>query len=335
MFKGFKLAALSLLAAALCSPAAQAQTTTPTVRKFNPGHYTVLLWSNRDQRYMDEAARQPGTRGIMKKYRWKELEPTQGSYNFSMIQSDLNWAQAYGMQLIIMIEDKTFKLERPNPTYLDSLTPRNRAGGYTMLRFHPTIVTRYKALTTAIGKRFDTHPNFEGIAQQETALGLDGPVLQQFGYTPEKYRDALISSFTHALTVMPRSRVFWYQNYLVGNQAYIGAVAAATGPKGLVMAGPDVLPDKKSLVDKSYPYFEQYKDKMHMGIQVEDICYRHLHATAGYATKYWTMTEIYFFAKNDMHANYMFWVRLPVATPADSNDYYDALPVIAKYPVIN
>jgi hypothetical protein len=36
-----------------------------------------------------------------------------------------------------------------------------------------------------------------------------------------------------------------------------------------------------------------------------------------------------------MHANYMFWVRLTVADPRDSNDYYDALPVIAKYPVIN
>jgi hypothetical protein len=331
MFKGFKLAALSLLAAALCSPTAQAQSTTP-VRKFNPGHYTVLLWSNRDQRYMDEAARQPGTRGIMKKYRWKELEPTQGSYNLSGIQADLNWAQAYGMQLIIMIEDKTFKLERPNPAYLDSLTPRNRTGGYTMLRFHPTIVTRYKALATAIGKRFDTHPNFEGIAQQETALGLDGPVLQQFGYTPEKYRDALISSFTHALTVMPRSRVFWYQNYLVGNQAYIGAIAAATGPKGLVMAGPDVLPDKTSLVEKSYPFFEQYKDKMHMGIQVEDICYRHLHATAGYPTKYWTPAELFRYARDRLHVDYMFWVRIPQADPVDSYDWYDALKVVQANP---
>jgi hypothetical protein len=46
------------------------------------------------------------------------------------------------MQLNITIEDKTFQLERPNPAYLDTLSPRNRAGGYTMLRFHPTIVTR-------------------------------------------------------------------------------------------------------------------------------------------------------------------------------------------------
>ena len=46
---------------------------------------------------------------------------------------------------------------------------------------------------------------------------------------------------------MPKSRIFWYQNFLLGNQSYIGQVAKAVGPKGLVMAGPDVLPDKQDL----------------------------------------------------------------------------------------
>jgi hypothetical protein len=329
MIKGLKLAALSALAFAICAPAAQAYTTT---RKFHPGQYTVLLHSNRDQRYMDDAARQPGTRGIMKKYRWSELEPTQGTYDLAGIQADLDWAKAYGMQLIIMIEDKTFKLERPNPTYLDSVTPRNRAGGYTMLRFHPTVVTRYKALTTALGQRFDAHPNFEGIAQQETALGLDSADLKLYGYTAEKYRDALIASFSHALTAMPRSRVFWYQNYFVGNQSYIGSVAAAVGPQGLVMAGPDVLPDNKSLQSKSYPFYDQFQGKMHLGIQVENICYFHEHATSGYSTKYWTPAELFRYARDKLHVDYMFWVRIPKDPVAGAFNWYDALPVIEANP---
>ena len=329
MIKGLKLAALSALAFAICAPAAQAYTTT---RKFHPGQYTVLLHSNRDQRYMDDAARQPGTRGIMKKYRWSELEPTQGNYDLAGIQADLDWAKAYGMQLIIMIEDKTFKLERPNPTYLDSVTPRNRAGGYTMLRFNPTVVARYQALTTALGQRFDAHPNFEGIAQQETALGLDSSDLKAYGYTAEKYRDALIASFSHALTAMPRSRVFWYQNYFVGNQDYIGSVAAAVGPKGLVMAGPDVLPDNKSLQSKSYPFYDQFQGKMHLGIQVENICYFHEHATSGYATKYWTPAELFRYARDKLHVDYMFWVRIPKDPVAGAFNWYDALPVIESNP---
>jgi hypothetical protein len=330
MIKGLKLAALSLLAFAICTPAAQAYTTT---RKFHPGQYTVLLHSNRDQRYMDEAARQPGTRGIIKKYHWRELEPTQGIYDLAGIQADLDWAKAYGMQLIIMIEDKTFKLERPNPTYLDSVTPRNRTGGYTMLRFNATVVARYKALTSALGQRFDAHPNFEGIAQQETALGLDSTDLQRYGYTAEKYRDALIASFSHALTAMPRSRVFWYQNYFVGNQSYIGSVAAAVGPKGLVMASPDVMPDNKSLVSKSYPFYEQFQGKMHLATQVEDICYYHAHATTGYATKYWTPAELFRYARDKLHVDYMFWVRIPKDPVAGAYNWYDALPVIESNPV--
>jgi hypothetical protein len=325
MLKALTLATIAVVATTLCPHAAEAYTTT---RKYHPGHYTVILPAhNGSQKYMDDA-RRPGMAGIMKKYKWRELEPTQGKYDFSKIQADLNWAQAYGMQLIIMIEDKTFVLERPNPAYLDAQTPRNRTGGYSIVRWNPTVVTRYKALVTAMGQRFDSHPNFEGIAAQESAIGLDRAVLDKYGYTPEKYRDAYIEMFGHALNAMPNSRVFWYQNFFVGNQAYIGQIAAALGPKGLVMAGPDTLPDRKSLRDKSYPFFDQFQGKMHLAIQVEGICYRALHETGGYSTKYWTMNELFRFARDDLHVNYMFWVRIPKPTPADSNDWYDALPVI-------
>ena len=329
MMRALKVAALAAFAFVVCAPAANAYTTS---RKFHPGHYTVILMAhNNDQRYMHDANR-PGMTGIMKKYYWRELEPTQGNYNFSKIQADLNWAQQYGMQLVIKIVDKTFQPERPNPAYLDAFTPRNRNGGYTMVRWSPTIVQRYKALVTAMGKRFDSHPNFEGIGAQETSLGLPTTTLQQFGYTPEKYRDALIGSFGHALNVMPRSRVFWYQNFLPGGQAYIGSIAAALGPKGLVMAGPDTLPDHDNLLESSYPYFSRFRDGMHLGIQVEDVCYRALHETSGYPTKYWTPLELFRFARDRLHANYIFWVRIPNAQPADSYDWYDALPVIQANP---
>ena len=306
-----------------------------TTRKFHPGHYSVILPTHNGlQKYMDDA-RRPGMVGIMKRYSWRELEPTQGTYDFSKISSDLLWAQAYGMQLIIMIDDKSFTLDRPNPAYLDSVTPRNRTGGYSMVRWHPTVVARYKALVAEMGRRFDSHPNFEGIGSQESSIGLDRSTLTAFGFTPEKFRDAYIDMFSYALTVMPRSRVFWYQNFMVGNQDYIGAVAKAVGPKGLVMAGPDVLPDRDALVENSYPYFEQFQGQMHLGIQVEGICYRALHETAGYPTKYWTMPELFRFARDKLHVNYMFWVRIPSPTPADSYSWTHALPVIESNPMFN
>jgi hypothetical protein len=332
MMKAMKFAALALVATMLWPVTGSAYETT---RKFNPGHYSVILRAhNNDQRYMDDA-RRPGMRGITKKYLWRQLEPTQGKYDFSMIQRDLYWAQAYGMQLVIMIEDKTFKAERPNPAYLDYLAPGNVDGGYTMVRWHPTVLSRYKALVTAMGSRFDANANFEGIAAQETSLGLTTAVRNAFGYTPEKYRDAYINAFSHALNVMPRSRVFWYQNFFPLNQSYIGTIARTLGPKGLVMAGPDVLPDRDQLVSMSYPFFDQLQGQMHMAIQIEDICYRALHETAGYATKYWTMAELFRYARDRLHSNYIFWVRIPAPALADSYSWTHALPVIENNPVFN
>jgi hypothetical protein len=332
MLNGLKHVALAALATAtLAAPAAHAYTTN---RKFHPGHYTVMLPANSTQQYMQDTLR-PGMVGIMKRYKWRQLEPTKGNYDFSKIQSDLNWAQSYGMQVIIMVEDKTFTLERPNPGYLDYVSPRNSSGGYTMVRWDPTVVARYKALVAAMGNRFDSHPNFEGVAVQESSLGFSSSALNNLKYTPEKYRDALIGTFNYALTVMPRSRLFWYQNFLARNQSYIGSVAAAVGPKGMVMAGPDTLPDHDALVDKSYPFFDQFRGKMHLGIQVEGICYRALHETAGYSTKYWTMSELFRYARDELHVNYMFWVRVPKPTPSDSYDWFDALPVVKNNQYFN
>jgi hypothetical protein len=305
-----------------------------TDRKFNPGHYTVLLRSQNGLKFMQDALR-PGSVGLVKRYTWRRLEPTQGVYDFSMIQADLQWAQGYGQQLIVMIEDKTFVQENPAPDYLASISAANRAGGFSMVRWDPAYTSRWKALVAAMGARFDSHPNFEGVATQETALGFDQATLQAFGYTPEKYRDAYIDQFNSALVSMPKSRIFWYQNYFVGNQSYIGTIAKAVGPKGVVMAGPDVLPDSSELNTKSYPFFAQYKGSMHLGIQVENICYSHLHSTPGYATKYWTPDELFAFARDKLHANYLFWVRIPVSNPTDSYNWYMSLPTIEANPVFN
>jgi hypothetical protein len=208
-------------------------------------------------------------------------------------------------------------------------------GGYTMIRWNPIVVSRFKALVTAMGTRFDSHKAFEGIATQETAPSLSSTVLSAHAYTPEKYRDAYIAMLTTAGAAMPTSRVFWFMNFMPGKNEYLASIAAAVVGKGVVMGGPDVWPDNKALQTRTYPLYDQFYGKMPMFGQVEHQCYKALHETSGYSTKYWTMTELYRFAKNEMHANYMFWVRLPKADPADSYDYYDALPVIKAYPVIN
>jgi len=303
----------------------------PGNRKLHEGHWIVMGRGADSQKLMQDAV-QPGVVGVVKRYTWRLLEPTQGNYDFSILASDLSWAAANGMYLIMIIEDKTFVVERPDPAYLDSLTPRNRAGGYTMVRWNPTVVSRFNALVKAIGAQFDSNKNFEGIATQETSLGFDSTTLKAFGYTPEKYRDAYINMLTTATQSLPTSRVFWLMNFLVGGQDYIAQIAAAVENKGVVMGGPDVWPDNKSLESKVYPLYTQFNGKMPLFGQVENVCYSEPHMTPGFKTKYWTMPELFNYARNQMHVNYMFWVRVTQPSPSDGYTWDDALPVIAANP---
>ena len=141
-------------------------------------------------------------------------------------------------------------------------------------------------------------------------MGLDAQTLNAFGYTPEKYRDAYINELTAASVSLPTSRVFWLMNFFVGNQSYIGSIASAVQSKGVVMGGPDVWPDNQSLESKVYPFYSQFYGKMPLFGQVESVCYSEPHMTSGYKTKYWTMQELFNFARSSMHVNYMFWVRV-------------------------
>ncbi|MDR2877079.1 MAG: hypothetical protein LBV36_03440 [Chromatiales bacterium] len=303
--------------------------------KYHPGHYIALNdWDGPVQ--MIEAV-QPGVQGFLKRYTWLSLEPQFGVYDFSQIQTDLVLARDHGMQLVVMIEDKSFDPSvRLTPRYLwESNTLPYLDGGQVAKRWAPWVVERMAALTQAMGARFDSDPSFEGVAFQESAMGFSDAVKKQYGYTPEKYRDAIISVLTNTRKHFPTSQVFWFQNYLEGAQAYIGTIAATVAPLRIAMGGPDILPDSVPLNYHNYPYYEQYKDKMTLFGSIQYDSYKHLHATAGYATKYWTMPEMFRYSRDKLHVKYLFWTRKPKPDPADSYDWTQALPVIKSNPTFN
>jgi hypothetical protein len=322
----------SMTADATISATTDSTTTLATTfgaRKFRPGHYIALLNCCDSQSVMAQSMK-PGVVGFMKRYTWRSLEPTLGAYNFSELQSDLYWAAAYGMKLVVMIDDKSFKLnEKHSPAYLDKYALRNRKGGFTTARWQPYVVQRMNALTKALGNRFDSNNALEGvIITEETAPSVDEWILDANGYTPEKYRDAYISMLNSAAASLPTSRIFWYMNFFPRNQSYLGDIAAAVASKGVVMGGPDVLPDNASLRKVTYPLYDKMHGKMPLFGQVEGACYMALHETSGYSTKYWSPAQLFQYAKSELHVNYMFWVRIPKRAYAESYIWLDALPTI-------
>ena len=305
-----------------------------SARKYHPGHYTLIVNGVGAQKIMATAL-QPGTVGFVRRYTWRSVEPTQGVYDFSVIKSDLAWAVAHRTQLIVVILYKTADATKAGPAYLDAFEYRNNVGGYTLALWAPQVITGYNALIKALGAQVDSNSHFEGLGDQESAASLNSVTIKSTGYTPERYRDALINILSAATVSLPTSRVFWFMNFLKGKQSYIGTIAAAVAPLGVVMGGPDDLPDNQSLETQAYPYYTQFAGKMPLFIQVEDSNYAAPHMTSGYTTPDWTMLELYNFALNKLHVNYMFWMRVTKPANADAYDWYDALTVIADHPTLN
>jgi hypothetical protein len=185
-----------------------------------------------------------------------------------------------------------------------------------------------------MGRRFDKHPYFEGITFQETATGVTYWNRKNNGYTPEKYRDAIISVLKTSRDAFPTSQVFWCMNFLEEKQSYIGQIANRMAPFDIAMGGPDVLIENKPLKEHTYPYYNQFKNQMTLFGSMQYDSYRH-RRSGGWPSKYYRMWEMYNFARDKLHVNYIFWTRAPKKDPKDSYEYINAKPVISNNQWIN
>lgn len=307
----------------------RASDASPGWRKKNPGHYVAMRRWDTAADMVSEV--KPGIRGFQIRYFWNQLEPSKGNYDFSAIRADLKTAASQGLQLVVFIEDKTFHYAMPTPPYLHDLTRLNRSRGFTALRWKPYVTDRFSALLRALGNAFDSHPNFEGIALQESSLGLENHVLDANGYRPELYRDALIDTIRTARRSFPQSQVFWYMNFLRGGNSLIAEIANVAANNDVAMGGPDVLPESDSLQRVSYPYYDEFKGRMTLFNSMQYDSYAHRRVTGWTGNKYWTMKELFVFARDELHVDYLFWNRKLARKPSDSYSWRDAVNVIGNH----
>ena len=335
------LAAAALLALPLAGVAGVAAPSTckpvdpqpESMRKFHPGHYVTIGPGELRKGASVASALGEGVAGVQLRYRWNDLEPAQDGYTLQPIERDLAAASRAGLQLIAVIVDKSFSGESPMPEYLQSGHTMRAKRGYTAVRWDPYVVERMGKLVARIGEAFDCHPNFEGIAFQETALSVEDDELREHGYSPEKYRDSLEQLLRSSVRSLPRSRVFWYMNFLPGKQEYLAAVAERVSGSGVVMGGPDILPDNQALVRRTYPLYERFSQRMKLFGSMQNDSYRHPRAARGRGDDdYWSMEELFFFARDRLHVDYVFWEYRGKRRPADVRDWAEARDVIARHP---
>jgi hypothetical protein len=302
----------------------------------------------------------PGVRGVQVRFLWSDLEPTAGTYSFGTVKAtypdpertvraDLWRARQNNSNLIIMIEDRTFDghpdrsppVAPTNPMpadlrtseYVALVTTGAGSGdsntGYTAIRWNTTVQTRFRALIQALGNAFDADPNWYGIAFQETAIGLTAQQRTDTGYTDVLYRDAITDNLKKASDAFPTSRTFWYTNFFpTPAQDFRLEEIADTiktyrgGNHGIIMGGPDILPDNATLNERVYPRFGPPPvgswGELPLFNSMQFDSYAHNHTTSAPpdtrvpgATwtlgSRWTMDHLFRWSRDSLHLNYVMW----------------------------
>ena len=287
--------------------------------------------------------------------RWESARRGLQPYNFDQIRRDLKDLASIDKQLIVFIVDKTFsgRGRSPIPAYMQSHAVTNDKGGVTGKKWDPVLIERQVALCKALSAAFDAHPNFEGIAYQESAPSVSHDALLEIGYTPELMRDGLTKLLIESSKAFPRSRVFWYMNVLPMNNQYLEDIAEAVGPYRVVMGGPDILPYRDAL-QRIVTLHEKFKGRMKLFCSAQNDSYRHHKDDRKNSMKrpyhrgekpihpdgYVTMEEIFKYGRDELHLNYIFWTyrtNRDKPYPGDPKQWVfsDALKVIRKNPTFN
>lgn len=324
----------------------------PTSKVSRKGHYISYAGKiNINDTLVD--AKAPGVQGVEIRYRWRDLETAKDQYDFAKIAGDLAVMNSIGKHLIILIEDKSFDLTKPTPTYFDAGADLDKyvfgyqreggtgIGGYTSKRWDPYVVSRFKALYQAIANRFDTQEGFEGAAMQESAIGTwlaGNPTTAD--YTAEKYASALTEIVGSAKVSFKYSQFFWYANFLKGGNDKLYDIADAVYPLKVSIGGPDVTPESPghiNIVTPFYQYLDLTYPLMTKFCSMQNNSYKHIRQVGPLAGQFWTMEELFQFGLDNYGCNYVFWNKKSGGTLRDSAgtlEYTtkDALDVIKRRP---
>jgi hypothetical protein len=242
-----------------------------------PVHHYVFFGQDREKIREDLSFLETrALEGAQIAYSWKQLEPNQDEYDFSAIREDLKFLTSKGKKLFVQLQDVTFS-ERwvPVPKYLlrDPLYNGGadhqynyKAGdeahattsGWAARRWDPAVQQRFHKLLFALGKEFDGRIEGINLAESSVNFGDTGRLFPK-GFTPEIYRDAIITNLKALKRAFPKSTVLQYANFMPGewlpteDKGYLRAVYKAAQESKVGVGGPDLLPYRRAQLNHAYP----------------------------------------------------------------------------------
>jgi len=262
--------------------------------------------------------------GAQLKYTWKELEPEKDKYDFGAIQKDLAFLTSKGKKLFIQLQDSSFSEKfilvpkyLQTDTYNGGVAPQfedkdeehPKIEGWVSRRWDPLVQERFARLLDALGKEFDG--KIAGINLPETSVGFgETGKLYPKGYTPELYRDAIVTNMKALKKAFPHSVVIQYANFMPGewlpasDKLYLKTVYKEARSLQVGVGGPDLLPFRRGQNNHSYPLIKSSAGIVPTGVAVQDGNYSDPDPKTG---KRMTIAELLAFATDQLNVDYVFW----------------------------
>ena len=297
--------------------------------KWHPGHYYQILdWGKNNPTHLEQVYREiqetPALRGVQIRYSWAELEKEWGVYDFTSIDQRLAELAAQKKRLIILLDLKTYNTSiSPAPDYTNkkwfdwgvfafsrpnSTIPR----GYNISLWNSLVHDRLAALISRMGKRYNSHPYFEGIGLTETSMGT--PINALSSAQVDEYYNNMLSLHQHMREHFPNTMTYQNTNY---PRQILEQFTNRLAELGTALAVPDVfiedpglnLKDKLYTPDGVYSYFQKLSGIVPLAPSVMHLDYTNTrHDGTGYDP---TVQELLSYARDNLNANYIFWMRIP------------------------
>ncbi len=299
----------------------------PTAVKWHPGHYYIIKGSSKNNstylsQVYSELDATPALKGMMIRYFWNDLEKSKGVYDFSSIDKRLAELSARGKRLVIQVQTKSFNKRQVVPSYMK--TAEYEGGefytsdyGSTEIRgrniklWNLQVRNRLTALFDAMGKRYNSHPYFEGIGMIETA----------FGQPIEPVSNAQINGFyDNKIIVHQKMRQFFPNTMTIQEVNYprpiLTSFVGSLKDIGTALSSPDLFIEEKGLLFEATQYdphqgvYNYYSDFAGMIPMVPTVMSKNYKNTKGDGSGYVpTISQILAFARDKLEANYIFWTR--------------------------
>jgi hypothetical protein len=297
--------------------------------KWHPGHYYTLMGQGKNNpKYMAQVYRElkktPALRGLQIRYNWAELEPEENMYDFTSIEQHLAELTAQKKRLIILLEMKSFDpstafvpnyLKREENIFPFSNYRKKDLRGYNLKLWNPYVHDRLVALISALGKRFNFHPYFEGIGLTETATGE--PLIEITDNQLNNYYKNLLSINQQLRKHFPNTMTYQFTNYprpmLKSFISKLKEMGAGLGGPDIFLEDPGLHAERRSAKGVStkgvYHYYSELSGAIPLTPSVMQSNYTITRPDKKSNAP--TVAELLAFARDKLKANYIFWTRAP------------------------